>query len=235
MKKYFYILALFCSPVLSFALSWDNNLRIINNYNQDLIISFIEHDTDISVNNCSTNNIVNYPLSALNNSCEFTLKTKRPHSFSNKLTNHGQVHIALQQDPNSYCIIKYSYNYTPNSPIADNYKKYSENFEPAVCYGNLSPKMISVINPQIEMAIRPVGGTALGLALQKPNAMYSFAMADCAGSKNCIIISPDLTMKYKPNGSTLAEALNLQANIDKFESFNIAQFIGVHNALVSKY
>lgn len=192
---------------------------------------------------------INPALGAVSNPCEKTLSNIdiAPHSSTCDLTfdtakkkwndnpaNNGTLLIAKKEDPSSYCI--YNYDYTYKLVPYSYFNLHSENISLASCHGNLTPSEISVINDKIEALSRPiVGNLLLNVDDEKAaKSTESFSNADCNGSNNCIIASPDGNTLYVPNGSTLLQSITLQNELDRYEPLNFAQFLGSHNSAASR-
>ncbi len=219
----------FIFAAITFASSWDNSFRVINNYNQDLVISIFDNNTNVNLKNCPQSSISNYSLQKQSISCSFELTTKQEGLTR---VNKGKIKVSLATDPASYCLMDYSYDYN-YSQTKSQFQKYSQNFSNSECHGLLNTNMLSVDNPRLEASVRPVAGPLVDS--YKLDATILFSQATCGGSKNCLIIAPDANTIYQHGGSSLARALNLQASIDEAESLNIAQFIGGHNSLISPF
>ncbi|MCL5261006.1 MAG: hypothetical protein M1561_04930 [Gammaproteobacteria bacterium] len=233
MKSYRFQLSIFLLSLIalfyssqSFAL--DNDLKFINNVNFPLNIS-VNPQISTVINTCGggTQNIEVKPKTI---SCAFRFLD----SWSG---NSGSIVIAKKNDPASFC----KYNYFYEKSWLNYFKSHSENIVLEKCASSLKANEISIINDFTQSLARP-------LYFQKPYPKFgngdiikkyfesseSLSLADCAGSDNCIVISPNANTSYLPNGSTLREAILLQNNIDRFDSLNFAQFIGSHNSAISK-
>ena len=236
---FFILILLF--PIFSFSKSWNNTVSLINNTNQPVTFTFKDTDTAVTLVNCINDgkqiSNTTYQVNSFS-VCKVNIANKKKSEFSLSVVNNGKIIVEMSNDLQNYCTINYSYKENQNNPIADKFTIYAEKFSQANCSGKSADalaNMISVKTTKTEDKIRPLGGDKLSMLIQKQNAIYSIVNADCYGSMNCIIVSPNLDAKYNGTySSSLREALLLQASIDQFESLNIAQFIGVHNALISR-
>jgi len=223
------ILGLFCSSPLY---AWSNYFRFINNFNFPMVVTITPALANVT-NPCgSLNNIEIGPQSA---SCEMEFNIAKRNGIEQG--NNGTITLAKKDDPNSYCVYRYDYTY---QIIPYNYFDIrSEKFSLQSCHGRLKPNEISVINDAVNALPRPLAGNLI-LSLDKEKAAKStesFSQADCGinSGDNCIIASPDLNTSYLDNGSTLAQSIHLQTQLDRFEPLNFAQFIGSHNSAISSH
>lgn len=214
--------------------AWSNYFHFINNLNVPLTLTIQPSLANVT-SNCGggLNHIPIQPQSA---SCEFEFETEKLHWYSSP-ANEGTITLAKQDDPNSFCTFHYEYTYTllPYSY----FDIHSEIISPPACQGSLSSREISVVNNHNQALIRPLAGD---LAINSKHqsaaeSTESLSQADCGirSGDNCLIVAPDLQTRYVPEGSTLADALTLQTQIDRYEPLNFAQFIGSHNSTISPH
>lgn len=205
--------------------AWSNYFRVVNNFNFPLILSI--NPSIASVDNLCGGSINNIEVGPHAVSCEFQFNDSR-------FRNAGTLTLSKKEDPNSYCTYQYSYTESPFSY----FDMRSEVFSEPVCQGNLKATELSVINPHNQALPRTlVGNVALGMDQGKSYEItHSLAEADCGGQggDNCIIASPDLNASYVNKGSTLAQAIVLQNELDRYEPLNFEQMMGAHNAAISQ-
>lgn len=214
--------------------AWSNFFRFVNNFNVPMTLSI---QPTLATVNSSCGNINNIPVAAYSQSCELEFTTAQPNWHTPMAGNSGTITIAKQADPTSYCTYRYDYSYTvlPYSY----FDLHSEKMALQSCHGNLHPTEISAVNDHNEALPRPLtGSVVVNVDAEKAaDATESLSQADCGeeGGDNCLIASPDLTTVYTADGSSLAESLVLQTELDRYEPLNFEQFIGSHNSAVSQH
>jgi|GEM_PF-3586349 len=242
-KKYALILL---SVIISwFAMSstcfaWSNYFRFYNNFNLPVILSFTNQTLDwyhaASIHDLKGGSTIGVRIEAKQLSDEFQFTDGKKHWYSVFDGNTGSIKIAKADEPNSYCEFKYNYS---RSSAASYFKAHSEEISPPNCQGSLSAKEFSVVNDRTKEFPRPLAAGIFNVdKLKAAKITESLAQADCGGQggDNCIIASPDMDTYYLgKQGSTLGQALSLQTQLDQYEPLNAEQFIGAHNAAVSKH
>lgn len=215
------------------ALAENNYFRFVNNFNVAMKLTI--HPIVANVKNTCGGDIQNIDVSPQSKSCEFEFSTVRI-AENETLENSGLITISKKDDPDSACIYQYQISYKPSSSYA---AKHSENISLQSCKGNLKSTEISLINNYNQTLPRPLINTLMSSEYKDKAEKFteSIALADCGGKKvdNCLIASPDLNKTYLKNGSTLAQAILLQLELDRYEPLNFAQFIGSHNSAISHH
>jgi hypothetical protein len=219
--------------ISSSSYAWSNYFRFVNNFNKPLVLTI--NPTLANVNNSCFDDINHIEVNPHELSCEFEFTTEKEKWYSSD-ANKGTMTLSIKDEPGSYCT--YSYNYTYTVIPYNYFNIHSENFYLQSCHGNLKANEISFINDKIKSYPRPLADNII-LGMDKSKAYQlteSLSQADCGGEggDNCMIASPDLNTNYLNNGSTLAQSIKLQTELDQFEPLNFAQFIGSHNSAVSR-
>lgn len=235
MKVFSQIILILSGILWSFqCYAWSNYFRFVNNFNVAMTLTI--SPTFANVKNLCGGDTQHIDVGAHSLSCAFEFTTAQANE-RDVLKNSGTITFSRKDDPSSVCIYKYNYAYHPES---DNYSDlHSENIFLQSCQGNLKPTEITLVNDHNQILPRPLIDTLMSTEhKEKAEKMTeSIAYADCGGkdSDNCLIVSPDLNATYLKNGSTLAQALLLQLELDRYEPLNFAQFIGSHNAAISRH
>src|SRR3990167_4929228 len=222
-----------CGLLLSSPLyAWSNDFRFINNFNVPMTLTITPTLAAVS-STCGMQN-VNVAPHAPSCKFEFNIAKKNWHATPG---NSGTITLAKKTDPASYCV--YNYHYTYQTVPYSYFNIHSENISLQSCHGNLKPMEISVISDKTQALGRPlVGDIFLNLDKEKAaKSTESFSEADCGtdGGDNCMIASPDLNTLYVNDGSTLAESIALQNQLDRYEPLNFEQFLGSHNSAASRH
>ncbi|MEO8401441.1 MAG: hypothetical protein ABI597_06535 [Gammaproteobacteria bacterium] len=224
-------LLLLCLFISTEVKAWSNSFRFINNFNFPMTIT-ISPSLATVTSTCGISNVTVNPQSP---SCEFQFNLAQE-KWYNLPANQGTITLTKQTDPSSYCVYNYQYTYTllPYSF----FDIHSEQISLQSCQGNLKPGEISVISDHNQELPRPLAKN-IAINIDKDKAVKStesFSQSDCGGNSgdNCLIASPDLNTVYLPNGSTLAQSITLQNELDRYEPLNFAQFMGSHNSAVSR-